>query len=314
MKGSALSLLRYDISVNANGKEKSIHSTQALPAAAYHDDVSVHRVAWHWHDEFELFHLLSGRIICLIGTNQFCLEAGDAMFINTQVLHGAWDDHSSPCQFHSIVFHPRLIGGSGTDVFFQKYILPMQLNQSLPFMVIRPSEEWQKNVIRQVEQSWMYIQTQEDGYEFQVRSCLSDIFWQIWKHSGENEVASIRRNLQEEERIKKMLLFMEEHFAEDISNREIASAAFISNTECMRCFKNVLQTTPKKYLRQLRLQKAEHLLVSTPHKVETIGELCGFHEMSYFARQFSAEYGTTPLAYRKLHGTKRALRTQKSIS
>lgn len=113
-------LLRYDVSVNANGKEKSIHSTRSLPAAAYHDDISVHRVAWHRHDELELFHLLSGTIICLIGTHRFRLEAGEAMFINTQLLHGAWDDNSSPCRFHSIVFHPRLIGGSRNSVLWQK--------------------------------------------------------------------------------------------------------------------------------------------------------------------------------------------------
>lgn len=98
-----------------------------------------------------------------------------------------------------------------------------------------------------------------------------------------------------------MLLYLEEHFAENITNSDIASAAYISNTECMRCFKNVLHTTPNKYLRQLRLQKAERLPMTTLLKVEKIGELCGFHEMSYFARQFSAEYGATPLAYRKLH-------------
>lgn len=96
---------------------------------------------------------------------------------------------------------------------------------------------------------------------------------------------------------------MEEHITDEITNSEIASAAFISNTECMRCFKNVLHTTPGKYLRQLRLSKAKQLLLSTPMKVEKIGELCGFREMSYFAKVFRAEYGSAPLTYRKEHGT-----------
>jgi transcriptional regulator GlxA family with amidase domain len=139
-------------------------------------------------------------------------------------------------------------------------------------MIFRPSDEWQKTVIRQIEQGWTYLQEQEDGYEFQLRSCLSDIFSQIWKHSDENAVSSIQRNLHEEERIKKMLLYLEEHFVENITNSDIASAAYISNTECMRCFKNVLHTTPNKYLRQLRLQKAERLLLTTLLKVEKIGQ------------------------------------------
>ena len=302
-KGTLMPLLRYDETVNVNGREKNIHSTQILPAAVYDYDVVERPVPWHWHEELELFHLLSGSIVCMIGTSQFRLTSGEAYFVNTEVLHGAWSDTSASCRFHSIVFHPRLIGGDTTSVFWQKYLHPLQLNQSLPFMVFQPVEGWQRQVILQMEQAWELICQQEDGYEFRVRNHLSDIFLQIWKHGDVNAVSSIHRNLREEDRIKKMLLFMEEHITDEITNSEIASAAFISNTECMRCFKNVLHTTPGKYLRQLRLSKAKQLLLSTPMKVEKIGELCGFREMSYFAKVFRAEYGSAPLTYRKEHGT-----------
>ena len=150
-------LLRYDETVNVNGREKNIHSTRLLPAAVYDYDVVERPVPWHWHEELELFHLLSGSIVCMIGTSQFRLTSGEAYFVNTEVLHGAWSDTSASCRFHSIVFHPRLIGGDTTSVFWQKYLHPLQLNQSLPFMVFQPVEGWQRQVILQMEQAWELI-------------------------------------------------------------------------------------------------------------------------------------------------------------
>lgn len=184
-------LLRYDETVNVNGREKNIHSTRLLPAAAYDYDVVERPVPWHWHEELELFHLLSGSIICMIGTNQFRLKSGEAYFVNAEVLHGAWNDSPASCRFHSIVFHPRLIGGDTASVFWQKYLHPLQLNQSLPFMVFQPAEGWQRQVILQIEQAWELICQQGDGYEFQVRNYLSDIFLQIWKHGDVKDRKSV---------------------------------------------------------------------------------------------------------------------------
>ena len=107
------------------------------------------------------------------------------------------------------------------------------------------------------------------------------------------------KQLREEERVKKMLLYVEEHLAEEVTIRDIAAAAFVSNTECMRCFKGILHTTPVQYLKQLRLRRAEKLLTSTSLKVEEVGAKCGFRDMSYFARSFRKEYGANPFAYRR---------------
>lgn len=292
-------LLRYDISVQTDGKEKVIHKTESLPSAAYMDDVSVYRIAWHWHEEFELLHLLGGNLQFLIGTTQFRLEAGEALFINSQLLHGAWDDNEPSCPYHSVVFHPQLVGGNETSVFWQKYVRPVQLNQALPFMIFRPDGSWQSRVIDRIEEAWHQIRIHEDGYEFAVRNALSDSILQICLHGSDYMTPPSEKQLREQERVKKMLLYIEEHLSDEITIRDIASAAFISNTECMRCFKGILHTTPVQYLKQLRLKRAEKLLTSTSLKVEEIGVQCGFREMSYFARSFRKEYGANPLAYRK---------------
>ena len=292
-------LLRYDVSVNSDGKEKVIHKTNNLSAAVYKDDVAVYPIAWHWHEEFELLHLLEGSIQFLIGTSQIELHGGEAIFINSQMLHRAWNVKEQSCPYHSIVFHPLLIGGNETSVFWRKYIQPIIIHTALPYMILREDNGWQSSVIDWIEEAWREMKSREEGYEFEVRRCLSNCVFKVYQNSDGYMSPPSEIQIRKQERTKTMILFIEEHMAEEITISDIAASAYISSTECMRCFKEILHTTPIRFLKQIRLRRAEKLLSSTDLKVEEIGLKCGFHEMSYFARSFRKEYGANPLSYRK---------------
>ena len=95
-----------------------------------------------------------------------------------------------------------------------------------------------------------------------------------------------------------MLTFIREHYAEEIDTSAIAASAAISESECLRCFKKMLNTTPNRYLATYRLEQAEALLLHTNLLIAEIGAKCGFNEMSYFARAFRMKYGSTPRTYR----------------
>ena len=95
-----------------------------------------------------------------------------------------------------------------------------------------------------------------------------------------------------------MLQYIQSNYAEDLSTENIARSAAISGSECLRCFRTMVGTTPIQYVKQLRIQKAAELLASTDRKIADIGALCGFQEMSYFAKTFRTLKGCTPREYR----------------
>lgn len=96
-----------------------------------------------------------------------------------------------------------------------------------------------------------------------------------------------------------MLQYIQEHYNGELTLAQIAGSANISETECLRCFRRMLSCTPIQYVKQMRIQKAAELLVSTNRKISDIGMECGFQEMSYFAKIFRALTGNTPGAFRK---------------
>ena len=83
-------------------------------------------------------------------------------------------------------------------------------------------------------------------------------------------------------RMQKILRYIEEHYAEDITLADLSKSANISKSECSRCFKLSLNATPYKYLTEYRLSMAAQLLKTTREPVGNIAASVGFRQMSHF--------------------------------
>lgn len=88
---------------------------------------------------------------------------------------------------------------------------------------------------------------------------------------------------------------------DDIEKIEQARAALviareigISSRQLERLFGRLLNCSPKKYYVDLRLQKAQKLLVQTDLSVTSIALTTGFNSPTHFAKIFKAHFGTAP--------------------
>ncbi|MBO4311845.1 MAG: helix-turn-helix transcriptional regulator [Desulfovibrionaceae bacterium] len=82
---------------------------------------------------------------------------------------------------------------------------------------------------------------------------------------------------------------------------DLAKSACVSKSECLRCFKTILQTTPYKYLMDYRLSEATRLLKTTNHPIGEIAIMTGFNGQSYFGKCFKEKMGCSPSEYREKH-------------
>ena len=75
--------------IDETGKELLTYGTPDFPIAFFDDDLSKVKVPWHWHDEWEIVFLLSGKVSVFIGGCELALNAGEGYFANSGVLHSA---------------------------------------------------------------------------------------------------------------------------------------------------------------------------------------------------------------------------------
>ena len=287
-----------NITVDRHGQELVRHGTSDFPVACYQDDLSVNQVPWHWHEELEAVIVTEGALLLGCGSEQYAVHAGEGFFINSGIIHGCWDYNGSHCRIHSIVFHPRLIGGTPDSVYFQKYLYPLMDNRITGSLLLSPKSPWQAEILRHIESAWQSVHQEPSGYEFEVWHHLSNIILLLHHNLPTGITSSNLKSLRDAQRIKVMLQFIHEHYAERITVAEIANRASISDSECLRCFRATLRLTPIQYLRQYRIQQASNLLRSTQETVSTIAHACGFDDLSFFAKTFRALKGVAPSQYR----------------
>lgn len=294
-----MALAECGVQVNAQGRELAEHGTALFPMACYRDDLSRQQVPWHWHDEWEAAVVEQGTAVLHAGECVYTLGAGEGFFLNASVLHSVLGAESPDCLMRSVVFHPRLVGGELDSVFWQSFVRPVLSNAQLRTVLFTPDVSWQQEALSSINDGWSACVCEPSGYEFQARTALSHLVFLLGEHCPPQPGPPDPRVLRGEQRVKAMLAYIQTHYADELTVAAVARSAAVSESECMRCFRSVLNTTPVQYIRRLRVQRAAELLKTTGLSVAEIGARCGFREMSYFSKLFRETHGCTPREYRQ---------------
>jgi AraC family transcriptional regulator len=111
-------------------------------------------------------------------------------------------------------------------------------------------------------------------------------------------VTRIRGGLPEWQQ-KKLIQYIDEHLAEDVSLSSLAQLVHLSPYHFSRVFKQSFNTPPHRYLTERRIERAKSLLAAHKLSVTEIGLNVGFSETSSFTSAFRKVTGETPTDYRR---------------
>jgi AraC-like DNA-binding protein len=87
---------------------------------------------------------------------------------------------------------------------------------------------------------------------------------------------------------------VQERFAEDFNEKELAKSFGLSYTHFSRSFKRVTGMTFKNYLNRTRIRKAEQLLFLSRCSISEVAVTCGYNSISYFIKVYRSITGKTP--------------------
>lgn len=290
-----MSNLGLDVTTDENERQLERHGITAFPAAFYHGDLVNNTVIWHWHDELELLLTHRGTVAVGAGRTSATLTAGEGCFIKSGTLHNMWKADDAPCEYHSVVFHPRLIG-SIDSIFWLSYIQPLEHPDFPQMLTFLTGDSYDFQTF--FSQLWQIQEDKDTGYENDIRYLLTKFAAQLSNTPVKKDCQPSKREARDIERMKAMLSFLEAHYTEELTLEQIAGSASVSITECMRCFRRNIGSSPMRFLKERRLHHAADMLRSTGQSISEIATSCGFLDMSYFSKTFRQFYGVAPTAYR----------------
>lgn len=118
-----------------------------------------------------------------------------------------------------------------------------------------------------------------------------------WEQQGIPErPESFRTNY---DKFKELISYMTERLDQPLSRKDIASRAHMHPNYLDRIFRQTMGQTPTQMFRNLRLIKAQCLLVTENWPMEKVAEMCGFPDVSDFSHVFNRSLGMPPSVYRK---------------
>lgn len=96
------------------------------------------------------------------------------------------------------------------------------------------------------------------------------------------------------EHLTRAIQLMSDSLDDPLPSSRIARELGISARQLERLFGRHLNCSPKKYFLDMRLQKAQKLLVQTDMSVTEIAFATGFNSPNHFAKTYRAHYGVSP--------------------
>lgn len=101
--------------------------------------------------------------------------------------------------------------------------------------------------------------------------------------------------------VRHVILYVSEHFSDDISLDDLAGAAGVSRFTLCRCFERCFGTTVMNWLWQVRVSLAKFFLDSAMGgRLTDIAVFCGFNSSAHFSRTFRKYFLKSPSQWLQL--------------
>lgn len=288
------------IKISENKKEIKEHGNYAFPVNVSEESIQAYErgmFLWHWHKEIELTLFLSGKMEYRVNDEVYEMEAGDALFGNSNTLHAGFQKEGRECHYLSITFHPRFLYGYEKSILQTKYVNFITENKNWQSLKLSENVEWQKQIITNMKEIYRLWEENVDDYELQVQMLLLEIWQKLYQYfrSLPEQKQVTEKNV---ERIRSMLEFIQEHYDQNIGLEDIAEHINICKSECCRFFKKHMNMTIFEYLMYLRIQNSLSMLEKDESITSAAGKV-GFTSTAYYGQIFKRYMNCTPREYKK---------------
>lgn len=139
------------------------------------------------------------------------------------------------------------------------------------------------------------LRERRDGYAEAALAHLTLLLVGI-SRLAEDLVSELRLN--DEPLLAKAFGFIEAHYHEPISLRDVASAVALTPGHLTTTVRRKTGRTVQDWILERRMAQARRLLAETDLTAEEVGRRVGYNDPTYFTRSFRRLHDTTPLRWR----------------
>ncbi len=270
--------------------ENKRHGTLDFPVEYYYVDSDSPRYVMpvHWHREFEIIRVCSGRFTVYLNNVELELKDGDSVLFEGGCLH-----RGEPCDciYECLVFDPNMLIHSENSTV-GRLISDVASSRVETVRTVEHSSELRKAV----ESLFVIARQPKPFYELFLCGALLQVFSLLYVENGLTYAVKTVHNRQTQA-IVNLISWIEKNYNESITLEKLSEVSGFNKKYLCRVFKEYTSKTVVEYINTLRLEKA--CLEMRAKSITESAYDSGFNDLSYFCRVFKSHMGMTPGEYKK---------------
>ncbi|MEE1061423.1 MAG: AraC family transcriptional regulator [Ruminococcus sp.] len=280
--------------------ETKVHGKLTFPYMVYRGQLPEYIQSFpvHWHKEMEIIYVVNGQGTVTVQTTRYNLCEGDIILIQPETLHSIEQLDDKHMEYFNIIFDFNLLENN-TSYCYINYLKPIYERRKTVPVYIKEGEPLSALITLNIRYLIENRKQKFSGDELMVKSNLYAIIHHINKFCTETSDFSLKLE-SNYNKIEEVLTYVQEHYSEKLTVENAATLISYSPNYFSKLFHELTGTSFIQYVINYRLDIAHKKLTSSDMSITEIAEETGFSNLPYFTRTFTAKYGTTPKAYRKL--------------
>lgn len=242
----------------------------------------------HWHNRIEIFLVLSGNLSITVESETYYLSEDDILLVNSNQVHEIMsrENVTVVLQINYSYFKKWLNEAAyfhcNSTVYHNKARFN-DLKRIIAQLIYANYNETENNELNTISLAYRLILELMKNY----------------KSNGDHNIPNQHSNSKHLTRLRNIIQYLNENYAEDITLDQLAEKEFLSPSYLSHFFKVNMGVSFFNYLTGIRLNHAVNDLLTTNLTMEQIAANNGFANCRYFVNCFKNKFDVLPKQYRK---------------
>jgi AraC-like DNA-binding protein len=254
-----------------------------------------------WHERLEILLPLDAVTKMRMGEQEVELQPGEILIVDNLRLHMTVDYPGFDSRVIVVSFLPEFVYSLGSPSHDYFFLLPFYFRPTDRPHVVRLDSSTLSQMHGAVAQLLRCYFGRSVYFEAGCKAHLLQLLFLLAQQfrSADFLRSELMRQQERATRLRPVFDYVSENFAENLTLKQGAALAGLSQPQFIKLFKRVAGMTFVSYVTHVRLSHAFRLLKESSLTIAEVAVRVGFSDQSYFDRRFKSAFGQVPSIVRK---------------
>ncbi len=247
----------------------------------------------HIHDAVEMIYVIEGSYSVLLNGEQYHMTPRDLILFDSGAIHHIVSEEKEENSYYVLKVNPSILWelspkGKGTQ-----YVMQFAHKRGEHKCFWSRAELEGSPIFHAIQKLTEEFEHPMYASELALRLYAMELLLTILRDRDVGQESDLPQD-ETAHRIYDVMIYVREHYAEEIDEQRLAREMGMSYSYFSRTFRRVMGQGFRSYLNAIRIDHAERALLTTSKSVSEIAMDCGYNSLSYFISVYRSIKGETP--------------------